>query len=147
MREIIFKGKKTVTGEWIEGYYVKTSYFQREEKKDFIVKPIDVREEGLNAYEYEVIPETVCQFTGLIDKNGKKIFEGDKIICSQYIGGNFVERCVEKGYVEFKYGAFGLHRKIEQRNYKVDDYYRPFKDWLEDYELEVIGNIHEGEEK
>ena len=52
----------------------------------------------------------------------------------------------QKGYVEFKYGAFGLHRKIEQENYKVDDYYRPFKDWLEDYELEVIGNIHEGEE-
>ena len=45
-------------GKWVEGYYVKTTYFQREEEKHFIIKPIDVREGGLNAYEYEVIPET-----------------------------------------------------------------------------------------
>ena len=65
--------------------------------------------------------------------NGKKIFENDFVSCRQYIGGNQVDYCIERGYIEMKHGAFGLHRK--------QGYYRPFKDWLEDYEYEVIGNI------
>jgi len=84
---------------------------------------------------YEIVPSTVGQYTGLTDKNGKKIFVGDTIICSREIGGNFVDTHIEKGYVEMKFGAFGLHRK--------QGYYRPFKDWLEDYEYEVTGTIYD----
>lgn len=87
---------------------------------------------GFYADEFSV---EVMQFTGLRDKNGKEIYEGDYLRCKKYVGGNFVEHCYELGYVEFLHGAFGLHRK--------QGFYRPFKDWLEDYELEVIGNIYE----
>ena len=80
----------------------------------------------------------IMQYTGLKDKTGVEIYEGDILVCSKYIGGNWIDTCYERGYVEFVYGAFGLHRK--------QGFYRPFKDWLEDYELEVIGNIHENPE-
>lgn len=59
-------------------------------------------------------------------------------MCRKAIVGNFVDIFIEVGYVEMNYGAFGLHRK--------QGYYRPFKDWLEDYEYEVIGNIHDNPE-
>lgn len=80
----------------------------------------------------------LMQYTGLRDETGKKIYQGHILLCKKYIGGNFCEYFYEKGYVEFKHGAFGLHRK--------EGYYRPFKDWLEDYELEIIGNIYENQE-
>ena len=56
-------------------------------------------------------------------------------MCKQYIGGNFIDYHIEFGFVEMKHGAYGLHRD------RPDAYYRPFKDWLEDYEYEVLGNI------
>lgn len=64
---MLFKGK-TLNGEWIEGCLTwtleKDRYFIREQKCG-----IDV----------EVIPETVGQFTGVVDRNGTKVFEGDKV--------------------------------------------------------------------
>ena len=71
----------------------------------------------------------------MTDMNGKKIFEGDIIFCKQSIESNHFDHVIELGFVEMKYGAFGLHRK--------QGFYRPFKDWLEDYEYEVIGNEYD----
>lgn len=84
-------------------------------------------------FEEEINPDILCQYAGLVDKNCEKIWENDIVICKKCIDGNLVDCCVEIGYVEMKYGAFGLHRK--------QGYYRPFKDWLEDYEYEVTRNI------
>lgn len=126
MREISFRGKRIDNDKWIEGFYCQTN------SGSFI------RDKSENGFTYPVIPKTVGQYTGLTDKNGKKIFEGDIVVCSQRIDGNWVDEHIEKGFVEMKHGAFGLHRK--------QGYYRPFKDWLEDYEYEVIGNVHDNPE-
>ena len=61
---------------------------------------------------------------------------GDIIRCKKYVGGNFVDYCIENGFVEFKDGEFGLHRK--------QGYYQSLKKILEyDYEIEVTGNVWE----
>lgn len=128
MREILFRGK-TKQGEWVYGNYCGAEYLEGDGIEHLI---IEIPRNGCSVH---IIPSTIGQYTGLADKNGKKIFEGDIVICSQEINGNFIDTHIEKGYVEIKHGAFGLHRK--------QGYYRPFKDWLEDYEYEVIGNIHD----
>lgn len=81
----------------------------------------------------------LMQYTGFNDRCGKEIYEGDIVRCKKYIGGNFVDYCIEKGFVEFKDGEFGLYRK--------QGYYQSLKKFLEyDYELEVIGNIYDNPE-
>lgn len=129
MREILFKAKRMDNGEWVEGYYRRIPCMGMLEHYIMPRNPKNRMEQ------YAIDPDTICQYTGLTDKNGRKIWENDIVNCKKYIGGNYVDYCIEAGYVEMKHGAFGLHR------IKYDAYYRTFKDWLEDYEYEVIGNI------
>lgn len=71
MREILFKAKRKDNGEWVEGGYFSEPYTE----KKFI---ICWNSFGLGFNEFiEVDPDTLCQFTGLTDKNGEKIWEND----------------------------------------------------------------------
>ena len=77
MREILFKGKKKDNGEWIEGYLLDGG--MPGEKRIFIGKLV-IGKWTVMADEFdEVDPDTICQFTGLTDKKGKKIWQSDNI--------------------------------------------------------------------
>lgn len=132
MREILFRGKTTRTKLWVYGYYT-TNYGTGRDQ---------IREKGDCCFK-EVLPETVGQYTGLTDKNGKKIFEGD-IVSTKYKLGRGGYYVFEVYYNE-NLCQFAL--TINSGSYTKNKQY----DWLQLTSLkankvEVIGNIHDNPE-
>ena len=77
MREILFKAKRVDNCEWVTGsYHHQTDYYGDPCDKYYIVDGTATDAEGYGAH-YEIYPETLCQFTGKTDEDGKKIFEKD----------------------------------------------------------------------
>ena len=143
MREILFRAKK-YNLEWVYGYYVKLP--SAAGSACFIHVPADNPDEH-NERHY-VAPETVGQYTGLKDKNGNKIFEGDILQCDEY------PYCSDGKYNYFaevvwfeENAAFGLYT-FRSPNASVrgvsegSDFIEEFNssDWA------VIGNIYDNPE-
>lgn len=129
MREILFKAKRLDNGEWVEGYYLNIAKINH-----FICTgkiKLDGALKGIIAPEmYAIDPDTICQYTGLIDKNGKKIWEND-IVRRTVL---YVVSELSVGFIEYdlENTSFLIHwtDKVE---------YSPTYHWKD--RLEVIGNI------
>ena len=134
MREILFRGKRVDNGEWVEGYYCPCVF------GNFPAEPAIIDADELKRGKWapvKVIPETVGQYTGLKDKNGKEICEGD--ICKTYFE-SYTHSWEEVGVVTEFCGAYG----IESADGK---HFRAFiNESVYTRSHEVIGNIHDNPE-
>lgn len=140
MREILFRAKRIDNGEWVEGYYIyhiKRTICPIGDS----VKPEDeqhvIMQDGFsdwnmprNTVVFDIDPETVCQYTGLKDKNGKRIWEND------IVSGYFNHKKIT-GFI--KYGSNAVYYIEREGSYGI--YLDNSEDWLE-----VIGNIFDNPE-
>ena len=142
MREILFRGKRRDNGEWVHGTYLHQTLFYGEPTDDHWI--IEHGEFDIDFYDaYRVTPETVGQYTGLRDRNGKKIFEGD-IVTTKYKLGRGGYYTFEVYYNE-NLCQFAL--TINSGSYTKNKQY----DWLQltalkANKIEVIDNIHDNPE-
>lgn len=126
MREILFRAKRIDNGEWVEGQYA------------FILNPLTESGEpikhlicnGTNIFNDEIDPETLCQYTGLKDKNGNRIWEND-IVGAWSEGKTYIGRVKRR--------VDGLY--IIYPSYQKQEFWGLCPDENGKTTVEVIGNI------
>lgn len=136
MREIKFRGKRFRDGKWIYGYLVGNLGIIS--KKSLFITP------GPSHLVVEISPETVGQFTGLHDKNGKEIYEGD-IVNMHYFSeglssnlGVFEEDNTITGDIQYRQDFATYVVNTKNQDFTISEYCQEPSE-----ELEIIGNIFE----
>ena len=128
MREILFRAKQIDDGEWVEGYYAMMG--KGNLIRHYIVQNCALTglfedpEDNMYFNDVEIDQETLCQYTGLTDKNGKRIWENDIV----KIGANTLVRWSEK------YTGWCL----VQRGWMYEHF---FGEAIDERDCEVVGNI------
>ena len=135
MREILFKAKRLDNGEWVEGNLFWQMYDG--------VTTLCIQTEPINANDYGDIigdwymvdPETVCQYTGITDKNGVKIFDGD-IVTAKSLFTTYCAFKIKWIHENAKFVMEGYGELCPRTRLELDD----------SLEIKVQGNIYDKEE-
>ena len=137
MREILFRGKRIDNDEWVYGFYTQVG-----EKYHYMLTGKLSIMGNITTFDHVlVIPSTVGQYTGLTDKNGKKIFEGDIVEFQDGVPDDIYHEIeiTNRGVISFSSGQF----YVTDRNVvDMDDLIL----YDSDFDGEVIGNVHDNME-
>ena len=131
MNEILFQGKRTDNGEWVQGYFHRGFY-----TKNPIIRTIE------SNIAFSVIPETVSRYSGFEATNGR-IFENHIIRCGEYYFVVTYGRCGKSdgGYEGFYLQGYDERtKKAMSRGLRDDIHY-----WINEYGAEIIGNVFDAE--
>ncbi len=125
MREIEFRGKRIDNGEWVYGSLITAVVSKKNKNINTFIKLQDAVETNLETF--VVKPESIGQFTGLLDKNGNKIFEGDILKSDIFDSQEFTLEFISGSFNGYTYGYLLKNEHFNRS--------------------EIIGNIHENGDK
>lgn len=156
-REILFKAKRIDNGEWVEGFYcIKKPYCFDDRIISSLRTIIITEHSSTGTVSFEVNPDTICQYTGLTDKNDNKIWEND-VLMFHSNKNDLAKACYGEFYVidvetlEKIDSVIGWHYEVIETDTisKCEPFNIPMpltNDYIETCELEVIGNIFDNPE-
>lgn len=136
-REILFKAKRVDNGEWVEGNYA----YRPKENGDDLERHYILVHDDYGFRWYEVGPKTICQYTGLTDKNGKKIWENDIVKFPD------CDMSTESGYGDVFVNAGKVAYDTESMSYFFTNRVTvDMVDIIIKVEVEAIGNVFDNPE-